>query len=238
MSSKFLVPLVSEGQASPFFLIPSAGATPFSFIKLARSLTGDNPVYSFELPGMADDIANYDDIQSIACAYLQEILTVQPEGPYYLGGHCAGANIALAIAIELEEQGKEVAALILMEAIMPTPNASNTVSSEEAESLNEAMQLTFGHMSSQLSVLPEELAELLKNACVQLIDMASQYDGAPVKAPLIHFRTETHANSVYAGWHNIQTSGIEEHVIPGDAFSMLASPIVESLAVKLAKTLR
>ena len=47
----------------------------------------------------------------MAESYLAEIRTVQPEGPYYLGGYCAGAYVALEMAVQLRRQGEEVALL-------------------------------------------------------------------------------------------------------------------------------
>ena len=47
----------------------------------------------------------------MADAYIAEIRSVQPHGPYFLGGFCSGAYIALEMAARLHEQGDEVALL-------------------------------------------------------------------------------------------------------------------------------
>jgi thioesterase domain-containing protein len=41
--------------------------------------------------------------------YVKEIQTVQPVGPYLLGGYCMGGTIAIEMARQLREQGQEVA---------------------------------------------------------------------------------------------------------------------------------
>ena len=50
-------------------------------------------------------------VEEMAAAYISEARTVQPEGPYYLGGYCSGAYIALEMANQLQSQGCEVALL-------------------------------------------------------------------------------------------------------------------------------
>jgi thioesterase domain-containing protein len=51
----------------------------------------------------------------MATSYLKEIRSLQPEGPYYLGGFCAGGVVAYEIAQQLYNQGEEVALLALMD---------------------------------------------------------------------------------------------------------------------------
>jgi thioesterase domain-containing protein len=60
-----------------------------------------------------------DDAKRIAAIYIAEIRTVQPHGPYYLGGGCIGGVIAYEMAQQLVAQGEEVAFLALMDAYNP-----------------------------------------------------------------------------------------------------------------------
>lgn len=57
----------------------------------------------------------------MASLYIKEIQTVQPQGPYFLGGYCMGGTVALEMAQQLHKQGQEVALLALLE----TYNYSN-----------------------------------------------------------------------------------------------------------------
>lgn len=243
MNSNLLIPLVAKGALSPFFIAPAAGATPFSFIRLARSLNIGRPVYSFEPPGMESDILPYDAIEDLAAAYLAEIKLLQASGPYFLGGHCSGAIIALEITTQLEAQGDEVTALILLEAITPK-RADATADGEVPDfaqgsiSMERFMQTTYEHISSQLALLPEDYAERFGKTSFYMLHMADQYHASHVKAPIVLIRTQTHSATLYEGWNTITTSGIEEHIVPGDAFSMLALPVVETVAEKLDQVLR
>jgi thioesterase domain-containing protein len=51
----------------------------------------------------------------MASYYLEQLRKVQPEGPYYLGGMCAGGTIAFEMALQLEEQGQEVGLVALID---------------------------------------------------------------------------------------------------------------------------
>lgn len=52
---------------------------------------------------------------ALAACYVDEILTVQPEGPYLLGGYCVGGFVAFETAQQLHVHGKKVALLSLVE---------------------------------------------------------------------------------------------------------------------------
>lgn len=48
-------------------------------------------------------------VEDIASQYLQEIRTVQPQGPYFLLGYSFGGVIGYEIAQQLHHQGQKVA---------------------------------------------------------------------------------------------------------------------------------
>jgi thioesterase domain-containing protein len=53
--------------------------------------------------------------ETMAAKYLEEIKSVRPNGPYYLGGYCLGGTIALEVAQQLRRAGDDVALLALIE---------------------------------------------------------------------------------------------------------------------------
>ena len=50
--------------------------------------------------------ALYTTVENIAAHYLDEILTVQRNGPYRLGGNCFGGLVAFEMAKQLQERGQ------------------------------------------------------------------------------------------------------------------------------------
>ena len=56
-----------------------------------------------------------DSIEDLAKKYIGIIKSVQPDGPYYLGGICFGGLIALEMSIQLTNNGENVKKLVLMD---------------------------------------------------------------------------------------------------------------------------
>ena len=55
----------------------------------------------------------------MAAHYIEEIRTLQPEGPYFIGGHCIGGLIAFEMAQQLHRQGERVGLLALFDSYAP-----------------------------------------------------------------------------------------------------------------------
>lgn len=118
-NSSCLVAIQPHGTNLPFFCVPGAGGRPFYFYNLGRYLGEEQPFYSFEndLHEKLDLITRIEDIASIYIAAMQ---TVQPQGPYFLGGHSYGGNVAFEMAQQLHKQGKKVALLAIIDSSAPT----------------------------------------------------------------------------------------------------------------------
>jgi len=101
---KCLIPIQTNGKYAPFFTIHD----PWIYTKLAYHLSKDQPFYCL-------DGSSFTKVEEIASQYIKEIKTVQPNGPYYIGGYCDHGTIALEVAHQLEAAGEKVAALILFE---------------------------------------------------------------------------------------------------------------------------
>jgi thioesterase domain-containing protein len=61
----------------------------------------------------------------IASHYIERMRSIQPEGPYFLGGFCEGGNLAFEMAVQLQAQGQEVALLILIDSINTNTDLHN-----------------------------------------------------------------------------------------------------------------
>ncbi|NER32288.1 MAG: hypothetical protein F6J89_32990, partial [Symploca sp. SIO1C4] len=77
------------------------------------ALGADQPVYWLPVSARAQNPTTY--IQDLAAFYVEEIRSVQPEGPYIVGGECFGGLPALEIAQQLQVQGQKVALLALLD---------------------------------------------------------------------------------------------------------------------------
>lgn len=104
----------------PLFLIPGAAGNTLAMDRLGRRMAPTQPVYTFQIPDLAEKILAPARVQTFAPYYLEAIQSRQPEGPYYLGGYSAGGILAYEVAQQLRAQGHEVAFLAILD--MPAPN--------------------------------------------------------------------------------------------------------------------
>jgi amino acid adenylation domain-containing protein len=118
-----LVPLRASGSKPPLFLMHSHGGNVLEYHPLARHLAKDQPVYALQARGLDGSMVEEPRIEEMASYYLREMRSVQPHGPYYLGGFCFGGLIALEAAQQLCAQGEAVGLLVMINA--PTPEYTN-----------------------------------------------------------------------------------------------------------------
>ena len=91
-----------------------------SYITLARRLGKEQPVYGLQSKGLDPDRKPTARVEDMASEYLEELLAVQPDGPYFLGGWSMGGVIAFEMARQLTAQGKSVAPLVLIDSTIQT----------------------------------------------------------------------------------------------------------------------
>ncbi len=114
-----LVPIQPNGSKPPFFCVPGAGGRPFYFYHLGRYLGKDQPFYSFE-NDLYQQFGAITQIEAIASIYIQAMQDLQPQGPYFLGGHSYGGNVVFEMAQQLVKQGEKVALLAIIDSSAPT----------------------------------------------------------------------------------------------------------------------
>lgn len=85
-------------------------------LNLARAVGGDHPFYA--LPPYPGGGPILDSVEAMATVHLDTVRRVQTDGPYLLGGFCAGALVAFEVARRLHAQGERVERLVL---IAPRP---------------------------------------------------------------------------------------------------------------------
>jgi hypothetical protein len=82
--------------------------------RMAHELGPDQPLYSIAPHGtFGGDLPST--FEEIAADYVELIRSVQPKGPYYLGGYCNGAMAMYEGAQQLIRAGETVSALVLLD---------------------------------------------------------------------------------------------------------------------------
>ncbi len=114
-----LVRIKAGGSRPPLFLMHSHGGNVLEYYPLANLLDPDQPVYGVQALGLDGRIQKSQSIEKITAIYLQEIRTLQPRGPYLLGGFCFGGLLALEAARQLTAAGEDVSAVVLLQTMHP-----------------------------------------------------------------------------------------------------------------------
>ncbi|GHH36564.1 amino acid adenylation domain-containing protein [Streptomyces umbrinus] len=119
-SLRTLLPIRTHGSRPPLFCVHPRSGLSWCFAPLAGFVPPDIPLYGVqardvdgagELPGS---------IREMAEEYLKELRTVQPSGPYHLLGWSMGGRVAQEMAVQLQEDGQQVA-LVIMGGYAPAP---------------------------------------------------------------------------------------------------------------------
>jgi len=114
-----LVAIRAGASKPPFFCVHAHGGEVLIFKGLAKYLGLDQPFYGLQALGLHDDQPRHRRVEEMAAHYLKEIRTIQPEGPYFLGGYCFGGKVAFEMAQQLHMHGQEVALLTMLDAYAP-----------------------------------------------------------------------------------------------------------------------
>jgi amino acid adenylation domain-containing protein len=113
-----LVMLQAKGVKPPLFFINSTKQAKF----LSAFMGSEQPMYGLNIFGVRSLLENSAEsstlIKEIAQQFVQDLLTVQPVGPYQLMGYCQDGPLTLEIAQQLQQQGKAVALLCLVDCLL------------------------------------------------------------------------------------------------------------------------
>jgi thioesterase domain-containing protein len=123
VSRRSLVPLRRTGHRPALFCVPGHFGTVLCFEELAQHLGPDQPVYGLEARGLDGVEAPHTTIEAMAAAYLDEILDLQPTGPFFLVGYCFGGRVAFEMARQLVAGGHAVGLLALLDSYGPGTTA-------------------------------------------------------------------------------------------------------------------
>jgi thioesterase domain-containing protein len=122
-----LVELQASGSQPPLFFVHPAGGNVLCYLDLARRLGRDQPFYGLMAPGLNGEQSLYTRVEDLAAHYIETLKTVQPEGPYILGGWSFGGIVAYEMAQQLVAQGQKVSHLLLLD------SGARTSSGEDIE---------------------------------------------------------------------------------------------------------
>jgi thioesterase domain-containing protein/acyl carrier protein len=246
------------GANGPIFLIPGAGGNVFGYYRLTRHVDFERPVYGIRLPTPTQQPDRPVRVEDLAAGYIEEIRSVQPEGPYFIGGYSFGGRLALEIAQQLQARGQRIGLLAMFDTYGPGYPARPSLwlrllghvrllGSHNLSWGWDHIVSTSRHWlakTTQGMVLPSPLGYLVPQGIREDFDShrhaSMSYVPRLYPGPLLLFRASERPDLPGAdfsdpvlGWDPLIEGGIEIQPVPGDHFSIFHEPHVRVLAERL-----
>lgn len=118
-TKSLVVPIQSQGSLTPFFCVHPVAGSVFCYRDLARYLGPEQPFYGLQARDLIRGQQPHADLKSMAADYVEALRSVQPQGPYRIGGWSLGGVTAFEMAQQLEQQGQTVSRLVLIDSVAP-----------------------------------------------------------------------------------------------------------------------
>lgn len=255
-SSSLLVPIRSKGSRKPLFCIHPIGGNTFEYVNLTKYLSADQPIYGVQAQGLDGRQPFLHRVEEMAEHYIQEIRTLQPDGPYLLMGYSFGGLVALEMSRQLHEQGQNIGLLALLDIASPDLNHRRSpLFSFVWGHLNNLHQLGCKKRINYIKewilwksskegykgFLLNKVGEDIDPKYFRILDVNQQahdnYRGQEYLGEAVLFRCQIQPTK-YAfypdlGWSKLIIGRITVHQIPGSHYDVLREPVVQMIAEKL-----
>jgi amino acid adenylation domain-containing protein len=174
-----LVAIQPHGTKPPFFCVPGAGGNVLYYHHLARLLGEEQPFYGLQAVGLDGETAPYTRVEDMAARYLQELQTVQPQGPYLLGGHSFGAWVALEMSKQLQLKEQKVARLAIFDTTVPF-NQPIGIDWDDAQWITDVAHIIGSLLDRELEVSYAEFQQLETQAQLNYLHEILEQNGWPI----------------------------------------------------------
>nr|AHZ46176.1 NRPS [uncultured bacterium 14-4D] len=247
-----LVPIQPGDGRPPLFCIHAEGGEVLFYRDFARLLGPEQPVYGIQATGLDGTEPPLETIEEMATHYISELRRIQPEGPYFLGGHCYGGVIMYEMVQQLHRTGERVALAAMMDSSAPLINQTLT------DKLRYGLEaLARSPLDLLRHVVVEEIGARLRwrrrpDPSARDTTPASEtharvgkgienayltYQPQPYPGSIIYFMNSERARLGHVKWREL-VDELEMHIFPGTPNTTFISPSVEVLAAKVRACLQ
>lgn len=259
-----VVPLRDKGTQTPLWMVHPPGGLVACYRDLAAQMDSSRPFYALRSRGLHGQEKLPQSIEEMAADYAQSIQSIQPHGPYILGGWSLGGVIAFELARHLQSRGEIVKQLVLLDTAMPEgSNPLVPIQQEDQVGLEYGIPFTLHELSQlkpedqlpllwqhakSLGVLKEEAPEALVQRVLEElrslfhhhVELATQYTILPWDGEILIVRPRDVPFSVTSSrdrhWGKV-SSKVEVRFTAGHHHSMVQMPHVKELASVLDQEL-
>ena len=145
-----LASLKPTGQRPPLFMVHPPGGIVLCYRELARQLPEAQPMWAIRSRGLHGSEPLPESLEEMAAEYVAAVRSVQPTGPYRLGGWSLGGLIAYEMARQLRESGQSVERLVFLDTTIPEGSADCVPIDEQVNvGLEYGIELTLEQLGQQ-----------------------------------------------------------------------------------------
>jgi thioesterase domain-containing protein/acyl carrier protein len=253
-----LVPIQPNGTKPPLFCVHPIGGNILDYFLLAQCLGQDQPSYGFQSLGLDGKQQPLTRVEDMASHYLNELRTLQPQGPYFLAGYSFGAMITFEMAQQLYAQGQEIGLLAFLDGTSPAlpktrPSLAKAIGihlhniwhlqpSERFDYINNRLTYRLNNSSkrdmlvsqwSTLGSLYPHLIDILDSN----LEAMNSYTAKTYPGDAVLFRSKIQriesSLEPDLGWAKLIAGNLEIHPISGAHFSVLKAPNIQTISEKL-----
>ncbi|KTD36799.1 peptide synthetase, non-ribosomal [Legionella nautarum] len=237
LSERIIVPIKQTGTQTPLFFIHPIGGSIFWYKDLEKYLDKDFPLYGLQDPGLEHQDLLYNSIEQMASSYIKAIQTIQPQGPYLIGGASFGSTVAVEIANQLQQMNENIKAIISLDGWAEYPALQRNEDYFKELMREQNARILERHQKYQLS----NSAALLELQWHRE-KMLMHYKLPQLQCPFMLFKAEIlteifNYDAPLNWWENVISGNIHCHLVPGDHESMFSEPHIRILARKLNESL-
>jgi len=123
LDTSTVIPVRPSGSRPPWFCVYTDARGVVALRNVLPALLADQPVYALSVIDPRDPTWRVSTVRDIAAARVAALQKQFPRGPIRLGGYSLGGLVAFEIACQLEEAGREVEILTLLDTSSPRPGS-------------------------------------------------------------------------------------------------------------------
>lgn len=223
------------------FMVHAIGGEVLGFADFARYLNDDLSVYALQARGALEHQQPHDNLSEMAATYVEELQSVQPAGPYRLGGLSMGGLIAHEMAIQLTSAGHRVDYLLIGDTWFFSgrklgPLAKLRYASKLVRKSSELWRNRWSHRTHRQedteAAATEDPVQATRRKAIREAHQAALQSHQPgifsghvflFRASSVNrarLRDEATLGSSTMGWDRLSTGGVTCRVLPGNHSSI------------------
>ena len=182
----------------------------------------------------------------MADEYVAAMRTVQPRGPYCVGGMCDGVHIAEQVVLKLEAERDEVGLFVIFDTWVMQNSQRRWLWALDyyGQRLREIGKLSFSERLASYKRIAQNKVQTLVGVKAPRMDWRQVYwpenfTPAHFRAPVILFKRPKqpfyYVDDPHMGWSQRTTSGVEVHEVEFSHLEILREPHIRVFGKELSR---